>query len=358
MKIEELWRELESGARTANYAGWVTRLALPEPSCRFSVGIEAETAKRGLLFRLPRNLIPARSDWPSCRGLDLSVHHTPGENSDEATLFVVLKESRSADVFTTLVEDLLRRVASVASPAEQVKAMLGQLVRWQKFLAISPDGLSEEHQRGLWGELHFLREQLLPTFGQSVVKSWKGSEGADQDFQFSAGAVEVKTTVSALPQTVRISNERQLDDSNWPALFLHVLGLEIRDDVDMRDHSQNQESADSKRVSRAAIATLPAMVASIRDAVLDETAHEYFDEQLLSAGYVDTHAHRYAARRYLVRSTHFFRVGPEFPRLIEAELPPGVGDVDYALSVAACEPFKADTGEVLAVLRVGPTPRE
>src|SRR5579872_931380 len=125
MKIEELWRELESGERSANYAGWVTRLALPVPSCRFSVGIEATSARRGLLFRLPRTLIPPQSDWPSCRGLELSVHHGSSEHPEEATLVIVLKDPRFADVFSALVEDLLRRVATAALPAEQVKTILG-----------------------------------------------------------------------------------------------------------------------------------------------------------------------------------------------------------------------------------------
>jgi hypothetical protein len=57
---------------------------------------------------------------------------------------------------------------------EAVATLLGQLVRWQKFLAASVEGLSDEAQRGLWGELHCLRERLLPALGAAAVAGWKG----------------------------------------------------------------------------------------------------------------------------------------------------------------------------------------
>ena len=49
-----------------------------------------------------------------------------------------------------------------------------------------------------------------------------------------------------------------------------------------------------------------------------------------------------------------FRVSPKFPRLAEADMPPGVGDANYALSVAACEPFRVELSVVEAALAAKP----
>jgi hypothetical protein len=82
--------------------------------------------------------------------------------------------------------------------------------------------------------------------GGSAVAGWKGPQGAHQDFQYPGAWIEVKTTLAKQPQTVRITSERQLDDTNGPALFLHVLVLETHE---------------------GGTATLPALVGQVRTAL-------------------------------------------------------------------------------------------
>ncbi len=317
MRIEGLWAALEADAVAGNAgtSGWLLRLARPQAGCPLFIALELASRRRAVLLRLPTALVPVRRHWPRCKGLEpITV-----KIECEAHLGVALKETRFADVFTALAEDLTRRVSEAGTPAAQARAFLGQLARWQKFLSASQEGLTEEKQRGLWGELHFLREQLLPALGPLAVAGWKGGERAHQDFQFSTGAVEVKTTLAKQPQVVRITSERQLDDAAWPALFLQVIALETRE---------------------GGGETLPAMVASLRAKLaVDGTALERFEDELLAYGYLDAHAARYAERGYLVRSEKLFRVKRGFPKLTERDLPIGVGDVGYRLAVAACERF-------------------
>ena len=332
IQIEELWRALEADAvgGIAGRGGWLMRLARSVVGCPLFVGLEIGSRRRAILLQLPANSLPSRRLWPRSKGLEsLAV------SIESETYFGVgLKEPRFSDVFTALAEDLARRVSEAADPQAHARAFLGQLARWQKFLSASSDGLSEESQRGLWGELHFLREQLLPGLGPAAVGGWKGGEGAHQDFQFQEGAVEVKTTLAKQPQVVRITSERQLDSTAWKVLFLHVTALDVTD---------------------AGGETLPAMVASLRIAMASEpAAREQFEDELLMAGFLDAHALRYSARGYTVRSASSFRVGPGFPCLVEAQMPVGVGDVSYALSVAACEPFKVSDADVNAALTVKP----
>jgi hypothetical protein len=243
---------------------------------------------------------------------------------------VALKEPRFADVFSALAEDLIRRVTGAGDPSAQARAFLGQLARWQKFLSASFDGLSDEAQRGLWGELYFMREHLLPAIGPSAALNWKGGERAHQDFQFERSAVEVKTTLAKQPQVVRITSERQLDPSAWADLFLNVIALDVRDGVGE---------------------TLPAMISSVRGSLsADAGALERFEDELLGLGYHDSQANRYAEQGYTVRTVGFFRVGSKFPNLVESDMPPGVGDANYALSVAACEQFRVHPNDVKAAV--------
>ena len=326
--IEVLWKALEADVAVGQTgtSGWLLRLARPQAGCPLFAALELSSRRRAVLLRLPRGFMPARRLWPRCKGLEsLAI-----ELENRAHFGVALKEPRFADVFTALAEDLTRRVIEAASSAEQARAFLGQLARWQKFLSASQDGLSEEQQRGLWGELHFLREHLVPALGPMAIAGWKGGARAHQDFQFPCGAVEVKTTLAKQPQVVRITNERQLDDSAWPALFLQVIALETRE----RDGE-----------------TLPAMVATLRAQLMsDGTALESFEDGLMAYGYMDAHVSRYAERGYLIRSEKLFHVNLGFPRLKESDLPTGIGDVAYGLAVAACQSFAIKPAFALAMI--------
>ena len=315
--IDHLWAVMDRdiAAGKASSAGWLLRLARPSAGCPLFVAIELASRRRAVFLRLPVESVPSRRRWPRCKGLE-SVSLRIGGSEHFG---VALKEERFKDVFSALAEDLVRRVSEASTPSDQVRIFLGQLARWQKFLTTSTDGLTDEEQRGLWGELHFLRDGLLPVVGWEGIGGWKGAERAHQDFQFAKGAIEVKTTIAKQPQVVRIASERQLDDTFWPTLILHVIA------VDVRDGSGE---------------TLPELIASLRSTLdADSATKEQFEDTLLLANYLDVHAARYLDRGYVARSETTFHVTSGFPMLAERNMPTGIGDINYGLSVAACKPF-------------------
>jgi hypothetical protein len=326
MTIDAQWTALEAESLGLTDDAWRLRLARPVGGHPLFAAVSG--GRRALLLRAAASAIPPRSAWPACTGLDVLSVVLDGH----AYLGVMLKEPRFADVFSALAEDLARRIdAAEPGPAAAVGVFLGQLRRWQRFLASKAEGLTPAEQRGLWGELHLLQTLLLPALGPSVVLAgWKGPEGAHQDFQYAAAWIEVKTTLAKQPQSVRITSERQLDDSHASALFLHVFALEAQ-----------VEGAD----------TLPARIAALRSALgASPAAREIFEDGLLAVGYRDLDAPRYASPGYAVRRADTFRVAPGFPRIIESPLPAGVGDVSYALDLAACAPFATTTDALVGVL--------
>jgi hypothetical protein len=310
-----LWAELETSAATDGARWWLIR-------CRATPGLsllaarEPGAGRRALLLPLDGAEAPVRRQWPRLAALSPIFVDV----DDTAHIGVILAEPRFADVFDSLAVDLARRVEEAADADGAVIALLGQLHRWQRFLTATAQGLDLAAQRGLWGELHFLGESLLPALGPSAaVAAWTGPQGAHQDFQAASAWVEVKTTLAKQPQAVRITSERQLDDTHSPALFLRVLSLESNE---------------------AGTGTLPARVAMLRATLAAAPgARENFEDALLAAGYLDRDAPRYASPGYAVRRADTYRVRTGFPRIVEAGLPVGVGAVAYDLSLAACTDF-------------------
>ncbi len=335
MTIEELWIALEAEAGAGSNAAWLTRFARPQPDPALLVALETESRTRALLLPVQKALLPARKDWPECRGLEMFSVALNGQPH----LGIRLRDKNCADVFTVLAEDVAPRISAAKNMKAAVAALLQRLSRWQQFLAAVKAGLSMEAQRGLFGELHFLRNQLFPTFGENdSVAAWKATDAAHQDFQFSTGAIEVKTTAAKQPQTVRITSERQLDETGVGALFLHVIA------VDEREVPSNMKSPGM---------SLPQLVDALRS-VLSSSAQALlrFNDRLMDAGYVDVHVSRYEVRRYTVRKEWTFGVKGKFPRLTEKDLPDGIGEVNYGVSLAACQPFNISTDQALSALKL------
>jgi hypothetical protein len=250
---------------------------------------------------------------------------------------VRLRDSTCAGVFTALAQDLDTRLALTTGTEQAAAELFGRLKLWQQFLKAWQDGMGPEARRGLWGELHFLHAHLLPVLGASgAVKGWKAGAAAHQDFQFPHAAAEIKTTAAKQPQSIRITSERQLDETGVGALFLHVVVVDERE-VPVAAGTPGQ--------------SLPALVGTLRVALGgDAPTLALFNDLLFHRGWLDEHAPRYESHRLTVRNELSYRVQAGFPRLIESNLPAGVGDVNFALVLAACGPFAVPLSEMLETL--------
>ncbi|MBI1840288.1 MAG: PD-(D/E)XK motif protein [Verrucomicrobia bacterium] len=291
--------------------------------------IEESSGRRALLLTPGEVVLPPRKDWPECTGLELKAVELPGGRG----LALILREKACGVEFTTLAEDLAARVANARDAEGALSDFLGGLRRWQLFLRAGRDGLSPEQQRGLWGELQFLRRHILPALGShGSLTGWKAPRSSHQDFQFPAGSIEVKTTKAMQPQNIRITSERQLDETGVGALFLHVVIVDEREVGAADSHPER---------------TLPGLIDALRRE-LDPADVVQLNDLLLEAGWLDAHASRYDACSRTVRSEHTFRIGEGFPRLVERDLPGGVSQVSYSVSLHGCAAWEMETGEMLA----------
>lgn len=326
MSFGQVWEELER-VTPPGESGRFKRRIRPEANCDLFLALAKPANLRMVVMPVQTSSLEGIDELPTSRGVEARIAR-PGEDGADASVELVLTDPRSADIFTALATDIAGAVAAESSEPEAVAALVGRLARWQRFLEeAGPEGLTPERQRGLYAELWLLRNYLLDTVGPaSAVQAWTGPARASHDYQLGLCAFEVKGTAAKQHQVLRIVSERQLDDTGVETLFLFHLSLDAhRDSGEM----------------------LPALIGEIREAVRGTAAATVFEDRLFEAGYLDAHRHLYENPGYTVRESNFFRVVQGFPRIVETDLAPGIGDVHYSVTVAECKHFRVDADTVM-----------
>lgn len=283
--------------------------------------------QRLLAIRLPKTLAAGIRNVPEFQGIRVEK---VADTDDSAQFFLnlLLTDTLLADVFDVLLDDLITRLLPISRPPEVVRIFLNQLARWEElFGSYKAGGLSPEQQKGLFGELYLLRKFLHGGLEASmVVESWVGNDAAIQDYRAENWAIEVKTSSQTTHERLIINGERQLDESPLDRLFLYYLNVDIR---------------------TGSSETLNAIVTAIR-AGLMATTHTLlaFNRKLVNAGYFDAQATLYAQTGYVIRAEHIFKVTGDFPRIITADLRPGVGEVRYSIILSDCLPYSITESEL------------
>ncbi|MDC3124139.1 PD-(D/E)XK motif protein [Gammaproteobacteria bacterium] len=242
------------------------------------------------------------------------------------SIIIQLTESSYRHVFFRLCDDICTLIANSPNEEEVLGKCISRLSVWRKFFQREkPDGLSREEIIGLFGELTVLTELLSPVLPLAdALGGWKGYTKADHDLQFENLAIEVKTTTVRTPEKVYISNIQQLDNHNIPALLLCVVHLK-----ETTTSGQN----------------LPQLVEKIR-LQLDQLERNDFDDALIEAGYLDDHKELYEDLSFLLTRYFLYRVEEGFPRLTHDQVPEGVKEIEYQISLDAAAPYAIDKNEI------------
>jgi hypothetical protein len=291
------------------------RLSCVSPGSALEMLIEAGEADETVNILFPR--------WKGMRFEILNLD-VPAEGTRHIGFLLEKPENR--DIFVTVCADLVRGLDGCQTNESRRKEIADFLARWSRFFEqYGEGGLPSERQRGLYGELWWLRRMIQAGIDPAIsITSWKGCERAYYDFEIGGDVVEVKTTMTKEPRTVEINNERQLDDRGLNSLHLLVITL-LK--VEGRGES------------------LPGIVKSLREIFASRPALAHsFEHALRESGYLEIHSHLYISN-YHVNKEELFRICEGFPRIIE--VPQGLGDIRYSLVIAACSPFLCQTTDYL-----------
>lgn len=327
-----VWASLREGvAPVPGKRGWVRRRLAPGSPVKVHFAIRADNFAPCLMIDVPRMLVMALRDLPHTSGVAITVQSPEDLPPTQRSLVLELTDAASEDLFAVFCGDLATRLVACGRPLDAVGVLLERLRRWQSFLSSAAEGLSRSAAVGLFGELVFLRDELVSRAGIGVLMTWTGARREQQDFVIpGVCAAEVKTTTSAKMQKVRVNGENQLDPGGLPGLFLVCLRVE--------------ESPLAGEGLNEIVASLRALAGGSAD------LRVFLDATLAEAGYLDRHADRYAAPRWRVAESRAFEVTEGFPRLTAALLPAGVSDLNYQLDLAYCAPFERTAMEFRARL--------
>lgn len=325
-KLEEIWKGLEISDSLSH--GLLYRRYSADVKPDVFVSLRVPEKLRCISIRVNKEL--SINEFEVNKFRDIKFEFFPDEQIPEKkNLLILLLNNQFKDIFSTLCEDLINHVADLSKEKELVDTILDRLIKWQLLFEIAGrKGLSSEAQRGLYGELFFLRLFLSSAKDKTkALKTWLGPEKAIQDFQYADWAVEVKTTHGKNHQKIHVTSERQLDDSIVENIFLVHLSLEIRND---KGETLNQ------------------IVFQIQSLLSDsQSASNLFKLKLYEYGYFEFESDLYDHKGYSIRQENYYQVKGEFPRIKEGQIPKGVGDVTYSIILSESEEWRADRSFVI-----------
>ncbi|VVB54853.1 Uncharacterised protein [uncultured archaeon] len=319
MKIDTIWEELEKDESFQTGLLYKRYSAKVKPD--ILVALKAPEKLRCISFLICSSFNLDTSKLNKFKDIKLEVSNDE-KNSNKQALLILLLNTRHKDIFSTLCEDLISVVYEINDDNILIDKLLERLAKWQSlFEKLGHHGLSEEAQRGLFGELYFLRKYLSnsPDYVK-CINTWMGPENAIQDFQYSNWAIEVKTTHGKNHQKIFISSERQLDDSIIPNIFLYHLSLDVRMGFGE---------------------TLNFIIENVFNLLAENSfATNLFKLKLMEYGYFDIHKNCYNDNGYTIRQENIYYVIGDFPRITEKQIPAGVGDVKYSIILTESESWK------------------
>lgn len=330
--FSSVWKILEDSSSMEPENGVVIRRISPDIPHNIFLGYEKITLRRMFLIQINRIYCPEFRQLPQFNGFDIAIVNFSDEVPEKVMVNFSLNDSGYSDIFSTLCEDLFCTAEKEKTQTDMVHRVKDRLLMWKQFLDVSgSQGLNPEFQRGLYGELRFLLDIMIPCLGiEKAIRSWKGPSKANQDFSISGIGIEIKTSITKQHQKIQISNELQLDDAGLNALYIYYLSLRI-----LNEHG----------------GTLPGIIDNIRKEIeLKNGPSDEFENQLFKAGYIEKHRTKYQKTGYSDRGIQIFRVDNRFPRIVENDLKPGVGDVHYSIDLSVCKQFEEREGDFISKL--------
>ncbi|WVM94254.1 PD-(D/E)XK motif protein [Halopseudomonas pachastrellae] len=330
-EILRVWRAL---AGHSSSRGWRTLdLVAVATSCRVKAARLSPGNEEAVLVGFPSLKAGSATKLPQGQGFRMERAALGDAGDGWQWLALIRQPSGSLELFAKVAADVAAVLQSSSDLPEEhlYQRFLGRVRGWQEFMRRGREGLTEEKELGLVGELsiiHMLVDSKVPLF--TAIDGWKGPHNGLHDFQLGIGSLEVKSTLATEGFPVRIASLSQLDETNCPPLFLAGLRFVLLETG----------------------CTLAEMVEAIRERVaVDSAAGRLLEQGLLSVGYLDIHAELYT-RRFAFNEGRFHLVDADYPRLAPFTVHPAIRRAAYDLDLALVEAGKYSLDEVLKQLGV------
>lgn len=219
-------------------------------------------------------------------------------------------------LFYNFCEDIINQTENYTGTDGYVE-IINRYNQWRKMFYGSSKLLTESEVMGLIGELLFLKEYAIKEYGTTTgLNGWSGPEPTHKDFSFDNFWYEIKT-INSFKNSVTISSIEQLDSENEGRLIVYSL----------------EKMSPSFRGIK-----LNDLVKKVMSLLTLDTDKDIFIEKLKQVGYSYSEVYDNYVYNYVCKDSYV--VSDEFPRLKAADLPVGIGRIQYEILISLIAKYR------------------
>ena len=223
------------------------------------------------------------------------------------------------DNFCVFCEDIINSTATTTEATNGYKLVINRFYAWKKMFQTKSKIMDESRIMGLIGELIFLRDYMIPKYGELMaLRAWSGQELTHKDFSLDTIWYETKAVSTGKP-TVKISSLEQLQSPNDGELVVFQL----------------------EKMSPAYAGINLNKLASEILKKLDSDEHkDIFINKLVDSGF--SFEAIYNEFVYEVSAAERFLVNSTFPRLVTNDVNEAIVKVQYELLLSFIQEYKIE----------------
>ena len=152
-EIKNLWSEIENDVENTDIRGLMSRSLLDEVG--LSLGMDTFDGKKILIQAIEHSESIDESDFPSWEGVEFEIRNI---SKNQKAITLKLHNIELEDIFNALINDLYNNLLAAEDNIDAVRFFISTLNKWYEFFKkFDVKILSEQRQRGIYGELYFLQ---------------------------------------------------------------------------------------------------------------------------------------------------------------------------------------------------------
>ena len=302
MKLDEIKEKIQSVEHSSQYV----RVGVNHP-LELYLG---KNEKGFLTLRFNGDFVPTKVIGTNL--IEVKQVKTSKYNS---ILFSYLSEENFA-LFYHFCEDMITETENYQGD-EGYKEIVNRYNQWKKMFTGNNKILTENEVLGLLGELLFLKNIAIPTYGSTDgLNSWSGPEPTHKDFSYKNDWYEIKS-INTFKNSVSISSLEQLDSELEGHLVVY--------------------SFEKMSPSFSGI-TLNKLVSEILRDLAFDTDKDIFLAKLKQVGYAYNEIYDNYVFNLIKKDSYL--VNNEFPRIKADDLQKGIIKVQYEILLSLIEKNK------------------
>jgi hypothetical protein len=192
-----------------------------------------------------------------------------------------------------------------------------ELQDWASFLKNNNKKLTRSELIGFWGELYVISHEIMQDHDpKDAIRYWAGPKGK-KDITLSSIAIEVKTTISSSSKEIKISSLDQLDSTTEKLYLMHLF-------INTAD-KENGISLDR-----------------LYELIRSSVQHDFAVLALFirkAGSLFEKAGSRQKEEPFVCSEINMYEVREGFPRLLRTNVPMGVMEAKYSLSIASVQAF-------------------